>query len=100
MRDARPDGLDQQAQRFIRHRGEALDAQHVEFFRQRGDARGERGRIGNFLQRHHEEFEVFVVVLFLVVVMGTAIGDVVLGADAETEQKLLIDLAVGGGDRP
>ena len=49
MRDPRPDGLNQQAQRLVRHRSEAFDAQHVEFFRQRCDAGGERGRIRQLL---------------------------------------------------
>jgi hypothetical protein len=98
MRDARPDGLNLQAQRLVRDRREAFDTQHVELLRQCGDARGERGRVGNFLQRHHEGIEVFVVMLFLVVVVRAAIGDVVLGADTEPEQKRLVDLAVGGGD--
>ena len=38
------------------------------------------------------------IVLRLVVVPGAAVGDVVLGADAESEQQRLIDLAVGDRD--
>ena len=59
---------------------------------------GKRGGIGDFADRHDEGIEIVVIVLCLVVVMGAAVGDVVLGADAEPEQQRLVDLAVGGGD--
>ena len=98
MRHPRSHRLHQQTQRLVRHGGETLDAQHVEFLRQRGDARGERGRIGDLAERHDERIEIVVVVLLLVVVPRAAVGDVVLGADAESEQQRLIDLAVGDRD--
>ena len=98
MRHARSDRLDQQPQRLAGDGGKAFDAQHVEFLRQRGDARGERGRIGDFAERHDEGIEIVVIVLFLGVVPGAAVVDVVFGADAKPEQQRLIDLAVGDGD--
>ena len=57
-------------------------------------------RIGDLAERHDEGIEIVVVVLGLGVVPGAAVGDVVLGADAEPEQQRLIDLAVGDGERP
>ena len=47
---------------------------------------------------HDEALEVVVVVAVLVVVTGAAVLDVVLGADAEAEQRGRIDLAAGCGD--
>ena len=65
---------------------------------ERRDASGERRRIGDLRQRHDEAVEIVVVVLGLLVVAGAAVLDVVLGADAETEQRRRIDLAVRHGD--
>ena len=98
MRHPRSHRLHQQTQRLARHGGETLDAQHVEIFRECGDAGGERGRIGDLAERHDERIEIVVIVLRLVVVPRAAVGDVVLGADAESEQQRLIDLAVGDRD--
>ena len=56
------------------------------------------GRIGDFAQRHDEALEIVVVVVELVVVMRHAVLDIVLGADAKTEQHRGIDLALRDGD--
>ncbi len=57
-----------------------------------------RRGLGDFRQRHDEAVEIVVVVLGLRVMAGAAVLDVVLGADAETEQRRRIDLAVRHGD--
>ncbi len=75
-----------------------FDAQHVEALGQRGNARDQRGRVGDFAERHDERIEIVVVVLRFGIVPGAAVVDVVLGADAEPEQQRLVDLAVGDGD--
>ena len=59
---------------------------------------GEARRIGDFAERHDETVEIVVIVICFGVVMGAAVGDVVFGADAETEQQRLVDFAVGRGD--
>ncbi len=59
---------------------------------------GERRRLGDLGERHDEAVEIVVVVLQLGIVAGAAVRDVVLGADAEAEQRRRVDLAVGHGD--
>src|SRR5208282_6356789 len=98
MRYPRSDGLHQQSQRFVGHRGKTFDAQNIEILRQPGDTRGEFGRLGDLAERYDESVEIVVVVLRLRIVPGAPVGDVVLGADAEPKQKRLVNLAVGDGD--
>ena len=92
--DARADRLHQKPHRLAGDRRKTLHPQHVMRLGDRGDARRERGGIGDLGQRHDEAVEIVVVVVELVVVMRLAVLDVVLGADAEAEQRRGIDLAV------
>ena len=66
----------------------------------RRDAVGDGSRIANLAHLDDEAVKIVVVVIELVVVMGLAVLDVVLGADAKAEQRGGIDLAVGDGDDP
>ena len=93
-----PTACSQQAHRLAGDRHEALHAEHVVGVGDRGDTRRQGGGVGDLGQRHDEAVEIVVVVLFLGVVAGAAVLDVVLGADAEAEQRGGIDLAVGHGD--
>ena len=85
--------MDQEAQRLVGHRRKAFDAQHVEFFRQRSHARSEIRGIGNFAKRYDKTVKIVVIVVQLIIVMGAAIGNVVLGANPQAEQQRRIDLA-------
>ena len=85
--DARADRLHQEPHRLAGDRREALHAQHVVGLGDAGDARGDGGGIADLRQRHDEAVEIVVVVVELVVVMGPAVLDIVLGADAKPEQR-------------
>ncbi len=60
----------------------------------RRDAPRDGDRIADLANLHDEALEIVVVVIELIVVMGLAVLDVVLGADAESEQRGGIDLAL------
>jgi hypothetical protein len=98
MRDARTDRLHEETHRFTRHGGEALHAQHFGYGGHLRDTRGECRGVANFRQRDEETVELVMIVIFLVVVAGTPVLDIVFGADAEAEQRRRIDLARSRGD--
>ncbi len=96
--DAGADGLDQEAHRLARDGGEALGAQHVRPGAEARDAGGELGRGGELRQVEDHAVEVVVVMAFLGVVPGRAVGDIVLRGEAEAEQHRRVDAAPGAGD--
>ena len=63
----------------------------AEFFDESGGV-GERGRF------EHETLEILVVVLFLAIMMGWALGEIVLGARLQAQRNDGIDPAVAGDD--
>src|SRR5690606_7571796 len=96
--DARADGLDQKPHGLAGDRHETLYPQHLLGLGYGGDSGSQLGRVRRLGHVHDEGVELVVVVVFLVVVMGAAVVDVVLDAEPEAHNDLGIDLAVADRD--
>jgi len=80
--DARSHRLDQEAHRLAGNGRKTLHPQYIMGLGEAGDALGDEAGIADLAKLHDEALEIVVVVLCLVVVMGLAVLDVVLAADA------------------
>ena len=76
--EALPDALNEQPHRLSGDLDEALHPQHIELFSDGGEAGEQAGRIGGRGNINDEALEVVVIVTVFGVVVGGALGEVVL----------------------
>ena len=94
-----PDALNEQPHRLSGDLDEALHPQHSELFSDGGEAREQAGRIGCRGDVNDEAFEVVVIVAVFGVVVGWALGEIILDRGGYSEQNGGIDASLTGFDQ-